>query len=1001
MARHDVNRRNRAFVARALPAVLGFLAVVLLPGAASGGPLQRLHGHVPPVVAGLPATGELPKSQQLRLVIGLPLRNREALEALLKELYDPGSPQYRKFLTPEQFAARFGPAEADYAAVAAFARGGGLTVIRAHPKRTFLDVTGSVADIEKAFHVTLRTYQHPTEARTFYAPDTEPALALEVPVLTVGGLNNYHLPRPMNLCAAAARAAGAQALTGSGPSSNYIGNDFRAAYVPGVALTGTGQTVGLLEFDGYDASDIASYESLASLPPVALTNVLIDGASGSAGQDSDEVSLDIEMAISMAPGLSAVVVYEDSPYVSTGDDMLDEMAAPTQGEPLSLQLSASWTFTTDANSDQIFQQFAAQGQSYFNASGDSDAYADASEVPTPAGDTNITIVGGTTLTTTGPGGSWRSETAWNWGYDTNALEDVGTSGGITSFAIPYWQQGIDMQANQGSTTYRNIPDVALTADDVWVIYGGGQSGAFGGTSCATPLWAALTALVNEQATNAGLPPMGFLNPALYALGKGSSYAACFHDITSGNNTNSSSPNLYYAVAGYDLCTGWGTPNGAGLINALAPPGLSISPAAGFTSTGYVGGPFSVTNQTFALSNLSATTLTWSLANNASWLSVSASGGTLAPGGSPGLVKVSLNATATNLSAGTYSDTIWFTNQQNGTVQSRLFTLEVQVPPDALQIIPATGFSSSGVIGGPFTVTSESFTLTNISAASLTWSLANTSQWLNVSSTSGRLAPGAASALTVSLNSAASTLAAGAYAATVGFTNLHDNVVQSRGFSLTVESQQLVQNGGFETGTFSGWTESGRHSALEELLVSTNPQVVHSGNYGAALGAPSSLGYLSQTLTTTPGQLYMLSFWLSSNGETPNQFTASWNGNTLFDESDIPALVWTNCVYEVSATSSSTVLQFGGMDQPWFLGLDDVSVVPVVEPRFLSASRAAGVFNCSWTVVPGLSYQVQYQTNLLQTNWVSLGAAISPTNTVGSFSDSSSDQRRFYRILVVP
>ncbi len=118
---------------------------------------------------------------------------------------------------------------------------------------------------------------------------------------------------------------------------------------------------------------------------------------------------------------------------------------------------------------------------------------------------------------------------------------------------------------------RNIPDVALTGDNVWVLYNGGLSGEFGGTSCAAPLWAAFTALINQQGAMNQHPPVGFLNPALYALGLGSSYAATFHDITVGNNTNATVTSKYFAAAGYDLCTGWGTPNGTNMINALAPP----------------------------------------------------------------------------------------------------------------------------------------------------------------------------------------------------------------------------------------------------------------------------------------------------------------------------------------------------------------------------------------------------------------------------------------------
>ena len=117
---------------------------------------------------------------------------------------------------------------------------------------------------------------------------------------------------------------------------------------------------------------------------------------------------------------------------------------------------------------------------------------------------------------------------------------------------------------------RNIPDVALTADDVFVDYNNGTNGGFGGTSCAAPLWAGFCALVNQQSVAVSGTTVGFLNPALYAIADGTNYTDCFHDITTGNNIGTGTPGLFYAVAGYDLCTGLGTPNGTNLINALAP-----------------------------------------------------------------------------------------------------------------------------------------------------------------------------------------------------------------------------------------------------------------------------------------------------------------------------------------------------------------------------------------------------------------------------------------------
>jgi subtilase family serine protease len=550
---------------------LGALWLCLPPGALAQ--RQSLPGHVPAAAATLQAVGNLQESKALEVLIGLPLRNRETLTNLLNDLYNPASPSFHQYLTPAQFTEQFGPTPADYESVIAFAKASGLVVLQTYANRTLLDVRGSVADIEKAFHVHLRLYQHPTAKRTFYAPDSEPSVDLATPLLGITGLDNFVLPHPQNVRAAKRKPATPR--SGSAPSGNYWGNDFRAAYVPGTTLTGTGQTVGLFELDDFYTTDITTYESDAGLPNVPLSRLTVDGyTSGDPGSDNLEVALDIEMSVSMAPGLSGVIVYEgpNEGNVTAPNDILNCMATNDAAK----QLSCSWGFGIDCNTVQIFQQFGTQGQSFFLASGDSGAFTGAA--PPPSDDPYITVVGGTTLTTSGAGGSWVSEEVWNW-YNSDTGTNGSTGGISTTGTIPSWQAPVSMANNQGSTRMRNIPDVALTADNVYVIaHDGSTSSGFevGGTSCAAPLWAAFTALVNEQGAINQRSSVGFLNPALYALGLGSSYAATFHDITTGNNTNLSSSNKFYAVAGYDLCTGWGTPNGTNLINALAPPATNVS-----------------------------------------------------------------------------------------------------------------------------------------------------------------------------------------------------------------------------------------------------------------------------------------------------------------------------------------------------------------------------------------------------------------------------------------
>src|SRR5271166_4591250 len=218
-------------------------------------PMQALHNHVRPAVASGQAApvGLLPPTQRLNVAIMLPLRNQPELTSLLERLYDPSSPDYRQFLTVAQFTERFSPTEQDYQAVVKFAEANGLTVTDTPPNRLLVDVNGSVAQIQKAFHVVMTVYQHPTENRRFYAPDREPSLDLSVPILNVSGLDNYAQPRPHLQVTPLVKAQNGL-NAGSGPSGTYIGADFRKAYVPDTSLDGSGQIVGLLQFDGYTAS---------------------------------------------------------------------------------------------------------------------------------------------------------------------------------------------------------------------------------------------------------------------------------------------------------------------------------------------------------------------------------------------------------------------------------------------------------------------------------------------------------------------------------------------------------------------------------------------------------------------------------------------------------------------------------------------------------------------------------------------------------------------------
>jgi hypothetical protein len=583
----------------------------------NNGTRQIIHGEVPEAIRslGLKPTRRLASTTRLNLVIGLPMRNQDALKQLIQEIYNPSSPNYHKYLSSEGINLQFGPSLQDYQALIAFAETNNFKITQTHNSRMLLEISGTAANIENVFNVHMYEYKRPESNDTFYAPDVEPSINLSVPVQQIKGLNNYLNFHPNSKFSKIKSNNSANPNGGSAVAGLYIGDDFRNAYAPGVSLNGIGQSVGLLQFDGYNSSDISKYEQTANRPTlVTLQNIYIGGFKGtpqnSGGQS--EVTLDIDMSIAMAPGLTKVVVFEAPNNTQYFDVILDSMAA----HPEIKQLSTSWSSSadyTDQLADSYFERMAVQGQSFFCASGDHDAYNNStvtingkkqsSSPGFPESDTNITEVGGTLLGMKSNGGSWSSDRVWNTGFSLADSLYWGSSGGASIVnAIPSWQKALPTTNNNRSTTKRNIPDVALTADSIYINIGT-NAYIFSGTSCAAPLWAGFTALVNQQAVAAGQPTVGFINSAIYRIGNSTNYTTDFHDVTSGNNEWPGSPNLYSAVSGYDLATGWGTPNGQNLIDDLSnslPGQLSagiVNPASGGITT-----PFSFSINYVSLTN---------------------------------------------------------------------------------------------------------------------------------------------------------------------------------------------------------------------------------------------------------------------------------------------------------------------------------------------------------------------------------------------------------------
>jgi subtilase family serine protease len=529
------------------------LALTHVPAAVSDGAAKRI--------------APLPSSKRMKLAVNLPLRDEAGLKAFLQTLYDRSNPNYHHYLGVDEFTARFGPSASDYAAVESWATLNGFTVTSRASNRHILDIEGPVDVIDRALHVTMTSYRDTSRARVFFAPDREPTVDVGVPITMITGLDNFTLPQP-RLKQNPSYAQGPIAHAGgSGPNGQFLPSDMGAAYYGEGPLTGAGQTVGVFSFDGYKTSDVDLYYTRTGMTSdVPINNVLVNGFSGLCGDGGDgcddgEQVLDITNVIGMAPGITQILFYEGD----SGPDILNRMAT----DNIAKVLSCSWGSTDMGHvNDPIFEEFQAQGQTYANATGDDGSY-DANAWLPPSLNPLILQVGGTRLTTDGPGGPWQAESAWpdsGGGFYNPAAEP-----------IPPWQQiaGVINADNGGSTTQRNDPDVAAEGDfDNPTVSNGHFETGYGGTSFAAPRWAGFIALANQRSVANGTGVLGFVNAAIYDIGTGADYADNFHDVASGSN------GAFDAVAGYDLVTGWGSPVGDGLIGSVSgstsAPGYVIS-----------------------------------------------------------------------------------------------------------------------------------------------------------------------------------------------------------------------------------------------------------------------------------------------------------------------------------------------------------------------------------------------------------------------------------------
>jgi kumamolisin len=385
----------------------------------------------------------------------------------------------------------------------------------------------------------------------------------------------------------------------------------------------------------------------------------------------------------MAPGLASLVV-----YVGSTDTAI--ISAMTTHNPLPTTIGCSWGWTPADPStlDPYFQRMAAQGQTFFAASGDSSTWSRSNEA-WPADDANVVSVGGTDLVTASAGGAWKSETAW-----------VDSGGGVSpdSIVIPSWQQlsGVINSSNKGSTTLRNGPDVSANSNFTFYVCADQttcSANEYGGTSFAAPMWAGYLALANQQSVASGHGLIGFINPTIYSQNVTPSYGTDFHDISSGTSGS------YSAVTGFDLVTGWGSPNGTGLINALAPtstsPSFTISAAPSAVSV--LQGNSGTSTISTAVSGGFNSAISLTVSGAPTGVTASLSPTSIAAPGS-GSSKLNL-AVASTTAAGAYTITV--TGTGGGITHTATVSLTVTTPTSGIftiSVSPSSGYLHRGTSG---------------------------------------------------------------------------------------------------------------------------------------------------------------------------------------------------------------------------------------------------------------------------------------------------------------
>ncbi|WP_158749101.1 protease pro-enzyme activation domain-containing protein [Acidobacterium sp. S8] len=463
-------------------------------------------------------------------------------------------------LSHEEFNAQYAADPADFDRIRAFAQQHGLSVneeASSLPRRTIV-LTGSAANMEKAFGVQLQSYEDTSRKKRFHGFEGKISLPDDhaEPIEAVLGLDSRPIATPhfRKRNAAVSR----QAAAASSPQS-FSAVQVAQLYNFPTNVNGSGQTIGILELGGgYDESDLNTYFQGLGLNTPSVVAVSVDGGTNSPGDPNGadgEVELDIQVSGAVANAANIAVYF--APNTDQGFiDAITTAVHDTTNKPSVLSISwggpeTSWSQSSVTALDNACQSAAALGVTITVASGDSGSSdgTNGTTVDFPASSPHVLACGGTELFANGTQIS--QEVVWD-----DQPEGGGASGGgfSTSFAVPTWQTSALPSGSSG----RGVPDVSADAspESGYNVVVDGQQEVVGGTSAVAPLYAGLIALVNQQLAQTSKPTAGFVNPLLYQN------ANAFNDITQGNN------GTYSAGTGWDACTGLGSPKGETIFTVL-------------------------------------------------------------------------------------------------------------------------------------------------------------------------------------------------------------------------------------------------------------------------------------------------------------------------------------------------------------------------------------------------------------------------------------------------